>query len=395
MNLSLARRFCPSYRGALAGLGLLLAVGCTSGAKRTPLMTETKQPTVTRREINYQLFDFVARYSRTIEGSADQIAAATANPAVRRQALLWKIYAVPAAFLALEHQDPVAVLLDLWALCVQQTDYLTEGAGRDLFGDQQPVAVTAVRRLETEAERLATGLLRPESVVTARQEIAKWSREHPLENSQFARPSIISVMARIFPDGSAGLFQTLNSLEAEVADLKGRLTLQVDSLPRQARWQAELMATDSVAPLIAGEREAVLADVDRQRVATLEAVRQERIAVLQAVTTEREAVVTVARELVANSLADVERIAAKERKEILKGINLLSQETREDLRARPLPLELKVEESALAILDHLWPRVLLLAAVGYLVFLGTLVLGYIIVRRRASPGSRPTGDTGQ
>ncbi|MDC4225252.1 MAG: hypothetical protein MPW15_13710 [Candidatus Manganitrophus sp.] len=59
------------------------------------LMTETKQAEVTRKEINYQLFDFVGRYSRRIEFAADQIAGATSDPKVQYQSLLWKLHAVP------------------------------------------------------------------------------------------------------------------------------------------------------------------------------------------------------------------------------------------------------------------------------------------------------------
>ncbi|MDC4225253.1 MAG: hypothetical protein MPW15_13715 [Candidatus Manganitrophus sp.] len=57
--------------------------------------------------------------------------------------------------------------------------------------------------------------------------------------------------ARARVGGGGAAFQTLNSMPAEIADLKVHLTLQMDQLPRQARWQAELMATDLAGRLVA------------------------------------------------------------------------------------------------------------------------------------------------
>lgn len=346
----------------MIGLWVMLAAGCATRSKPAPLTEETKQAQVTRKEINYQLFDFVARYSRRIEFAADQIAASTSNPEVQRQSLLWKLGAVPAAFLAIVHQDPAAVLVDLWALCAQQTAYFTTGAGKHLFGDQQVVAVTTARQLEAEAAAMATDLLRPESVVAAQEGIARWTAEHPLENYLFARTSIISMMARIFPDGVAGLSQTLNSIPAEVADLKGRLTLQMDHLPRQARWQAELMATDltgrlvaqqlpNVSQLVKTEREVVLADIERQRLATLEAIRQERRIVLQ-------------------------------------GIEEMRKATLAELRAQPLALQIDFEKTGSALVDRLFARAMVLCAVGYGVVLVTILLVYAFLRRQQRPQAR-------
>lgn len=346
----------------MIGLWVMLVAGCATRSKPAPLMEETKQAQVTRKEINYQLFDFVARYSRRIEFAADQIAGSTSNPEVQRQSLLWKLGAVPAASLAIVHQDPAAVLVDLWALCAQQTAYFTTGAGKHLFGDQQGVAVTTARQLETEAAAMATDLLRPELVVAAQEGIARWTAEHPLENHQFARTSIISMMARIFPDGTAGLSQTLNSMQAEVADLKGRLTLQMDHLPRQARWQAELVATDLAGRWVAQqltsvfqwgktEREVVLADIERQRLATLEAIRQERRIVLQ-------------------------------------GIEEMRKATLAELRAQPLALQIDAEKTGSALVDRVFARLMVLFAVGYGVVLVTILLAYAFLRRQQRTRAR-------
>lgn len=99
----------------MIGLWVMLAAGCAARSKPAPLMEENKQAQVTRKEINYQLFDFVARYSRRIEFAADQIAGSTSNPEIQRQSLLWKLGAVPAASLATLAElraQPLALQID-------------------------------------------------------------------------------------------------------------------------------------------------------------------------------------------------------------------------------------------------------------------------------------------
>ena len=373
--------------------GLIALAGCSTTPKPLPLTSELSRQDVTTAQINYQLFDFVTRFSRGVEQAADQIANDSPDATARRNALLWKLYAIPACYLATEHSDPLAMLVDLWALCVQQTAYFESGAGKDLFGRQQTVAIHASRKLESEISGMATNLVKPEALAPARKEIIQWANEHPLEDHLFARSSIVTMLAEAFPDRPAGIFQTLNTVQGELADLKGRLALHADVLPRQARWQAELLADQAAGPLvgaqmtnafrmIALEREAILTAINRQRIETLEVLRAERVAALQSVSDQRVATLEETRKIMKEMLAETGRIADAQREALVQAVNTQRKAALADLRAEPLVLRHDVEPLVMSALDRVFARMFLLLGISYVVLLGTALLWHIWIRRQ-------------
>jgi hypothetical protein len=99
-----------------------------------------------------------------IEASADEIMARSEDPALRRQALRWKLEAIPAYYQTLFHANSLVAAMDTVVLAAQIDDYLTTGPGRDRFGVMQPVALDGARRTRARiaeqmrgmAERLRT-----------------------------------------------------------------------------------------------------------------------------------------------------------------------------------------------------------------------------------------------
>jgi hypothetical protein len=368
-----------------SGLWVVMFAGCSSTPSRPPLTAELSRQDVTTAQINYQLFDFVTQFSRVVEEASDQIAARSPDAQVRRNALLWKVYAVPASYLAIEHSDPLAILVDLWALCVQQTTYFESGAGRELFGDEQTLAIQTARKLEDEIYGIATDLVNAEAMGPARKEIDQWAETHPFENLLFARPSIVAMLAKAFPDRMQGLFQTLDSVQGEIGDLKGRLALQADILPRLARWQAELLLEQTAGQLIgtqltnafeliAVERAGIAEEINRQRIETLDAVRQERIAALESVSEQREATLAEMREILKETLADVQLLVDAQREALVRVVDEQRVATLADLRADPMPLRFDVEPLVMSAMDRIFLRVSLLLGIGYVVLLVTALI---------------------
>jgi len=386
----------------VATSGLMAWVGCRTTPHRPPLTSELSRQDVTTAQINYELFDFVTQFSRRVERAADQIARDNPDSTVRRNALLWKLYAIPASYLATEHSDPLAMLVDLWALCIQQRAYFESGPGKDLFGPRQAVAIQACQELERKASDMATRFVKPEALTPARQDIIQWAGDHPLEDQLFTRPSIVTMVAEVFPDRAQGIFQTLDTVQAELADLKGRLALHMDHLPRQARWQAELLS-DQVATQVVGEsvtnafalftreREAILAAVNVQRIETLEAIRAERVAAMQSVSDQRVATLEETRKIMKEMLEEAGRMADTQREAILQAVETQRQEIFTELRADPIPLRHDVDSLVQATMDRAFSRLLLVLGISYVVLLGTAVCWYAIVRKhRRLDGVRPT-----
>jgi hypothetical protein len=138
-------------RAAALGLTLLLVLagGCsTKGPRQTPIMRQVGGVEVSSNELRVFIRDTSDRFAGVIEVSADEIIAGTDDPQVRYNALIWKSRAIPVGFDAVFQSDPLVAVLDSWAFAEQLRQYFTTGAGKDLFGDQQPIAIRATDLLE-------------------------------------------------------------------------------------------------------------------------------------------------------------------------------------------------------------------------------------------------------
>ncbi len=57
------------------------------------------------QNLRYKVFGYVGVFSATVEDSSDAIARATADSTARKNALLWKMNAIPAGLTATVHPD--------------------------------------------------------------------------------------------------------------------------------------------------------------------------------------------------------------------------------------------------------------------------------------------------
>ena len=97
--------------------------------------------TASASEVRVRAVQLGRHFAIEIERAADSIRAVTDEPAVRRHALLWKMYAIPAAHEAVLLPDPAMSIMDIWAFAKQMERYFDGGAGRDVFGAHQQIAL--------------------------------------------------------------------------------------------------------------------------------------------------------------------------------------------------------------------------------------------------------------
>ncbi|HHQ48000.1 MAG TPA: hypothetical protein ENK19_03855, partial [Acidobacteria bacterium] len=104
---------------------------------------------MTTAQLDVHMADFVLYFVDSVERAADRITRLSpGNAAVHEAALRWKIYTVPAVFSAAFHDDPLASYLDLRIFTLQMDRFFTTGAGRDLFGERQQIAIDTCKDLE-------------------------------------------------------------------------------------------------------------------------------------------------------------------------------------------------------------------------------------------------------
>jgi hypothetical protein len=246
LTLGLARASCT---GLFAGLVAGALAACTSvsqGGGQTGLM-EASGIKVSLQELRAIQNVLAIQVPGAIETSCDAMAAASTDAGQRRHALLWKIELVATYYQALFNADPLAGVLDAWALSAQIEEYLETGPGSAWKAPLLPLALAGVRNARSDIETMARQTAKsPEGFEKAQVYVVKWAKAHPiLEGSLASRPSILTVLAEKASTASdISVFQVVGDLPATVNDLAERLDIYAAYLPKAARWQAALMVDD-------------------------------------------------------------------------------------------------------------------------------------------------------
>ncbi len=345
----------------LAVCGLLSACGSTSSSDRSALQQKIGTPGgISATELRLRLYELPQQLGGLVEIAADQIRAASSDPAVRRRALLWEADGIPALYAAALRPDPLVGGLDLAVFVYQMKDYLVDGAGKDAFGPQQEIAVGAVRQMVRLTESTASSLYTDQAVYLRRQaKLQEFARAHPIEGSFLARETALSELARFAPDESAGALAAVGQATDTLADISLRLNAYITLLPKVTRWQAALAAEDmtgrdslsatlddvhaigqaarhadglltNLPDAVREAREPLLALLDEQRTELLAAVEEERLAMTGFITAEREAALAALSEERRAAMASI----SEEREAVLAGLDALAKRTIEDASGR-------------------------------------------------------------
>jgi hypothetical protein len=171
-------------------------------------------------------------------------------------------------------------------------------------------------------EQIWASLTGSSDVSQARGRIRQWAEQHPLDESLAARTPTTNLLAALTTQSGLRPMQVAANVMAGLDDLSSRADLASAFLPKQARWQGEYFMMEAIADpsfhpsipelaglsqdlatvtrglpalldsqreatfdaiggqqqqlqsFVAGERAAVMQDIDQQRVATLSKVDQ-------------------------------------------------------------------------------------------------------------------------
>jgi hypothetical protein len=297
---------------------ILTYTGCFSAPKETALMKEAGVK-VSIVEYKIRLREFGYRFAGIVELSADEIISKTSDDEIKKQALSWKIYAIPAMIRSIAINDPLAAGIDAWILSVQMLQYFEDGYGKDLFGKYQDIAITASKLIRSDVENLAREIKGADDISKGQKIAEDWTNENPIKNNKFLRVSALDEVADIIGSEEYNLGGTVESISISVDELKNQVTLYTDYLPKQIKWQIEYAAyemfgdstmgsmmqnfntitqsTDRITkvveetPLLIEElQQSSLDNINYQRLSTLKALTEERIAVMESIKLERIAI---------------------------------------------------------------------------------------------------------
>jgi hypothetical protein len=311
-------------------------LACQSVPRQSALLAST-QLEISGGELRARTYASGRLLALRIEEVADSVLTVTRDPDTRRNALLWKTSAIPSLQEATLAPDPLIAAMDLYAYSVQTQEYFERGDGVHMFGTEQPIVLAVIPKLVVGTRDFAQAVVGERRVDLAVADVDRWARAHPARGKHFLRESLVGAWAEAFGSKGSSAFATLGRVDQSVEEIAERLQFINESMLKQVRWNAELVASglarpedleaartllartnDLIARLpnfmsaeraavleaVSAERIAALRDIDRQREATIGALQGERAIILDAMRAERIAAIAALDSIVRRSMHD-------------------------------------------------------------------------------------------
>src|SRR5262249_52252575 len=224
---------------------MLLQFGCASGTSRKNLSVKAaKNLKSSAAELSARNQSLLGRYSAEIENAADKVIFASPSPVARRQALIWKAEAIPVLQQSLLNVDPVTAVFDAWAFVFQMKAYMARPEIKQGFGESYAVLDETPQRMDTEMQELVRAAAPSADLPALRQNAVSWAEAHPLQGGLTGRETVDAEVIRKLGESDLGTMASIRALGESLGDLTARLDAYNAYLPKQARWQEELLLSD-------------------------------------------------------------------------------------------------------------------------------------------------------
>ena len=187
-----------------------------------------------------------------IAGTTSEIARRTTDPRVREQTILFKLRVIPVMYTLTSHPDPRAAFLYSWMFSVRMLGYLTEGEGRTMFGDEQPLIVKTAQRLVRDIVGLGYRYFPKADMDEVGDDIDKIAVANPVgaiiaaqtvtlppNTTQQQRGAINAILGAPVR-GLEGVGSTPEAIQAVSQTIESLMNL-VRQMPQFIRWQTELL----------------------------------------------------------------------------------------------------------------------------------------------------------
>ena len=244
---------------ALTGCSLLRFQSSPPKAQVVSLQLGTNAPvsTVTLGVLQLQVMRFADGYVAAISQAADDFGAKIGTSKARLVALKWKLGQATSAYTDATGPNPIVNALDTLVL-VTVSRMVLEDYGVETYGDAAQAALEIQRQQETNAWKLADGMLKPEQKQELKDLIQEWRRKYPHQRyvgavrfNEFVTSlgrtptqsgiTPNSLFGLLFLDPFAGLDPTAAAIE-ETRRLGERAMYYTQRMPQLLSWQAEVLA---------------------------------------------------------------------------------------------------------------------------------------------------------
>jgi hypothetical protein len=225
---------------------LIFLSNCGTITRTSVLVSESDSIKIGYNQLKVLLVTFYETFSNTTEQSANDIIYTTQDDDIKKMALRWKINTIAEARTSLSLGDPFASLIDMRAYCYQLNQFFVSGAGKDYFGEFQYIAIKTSEFLVKEIDKIVLQAISRAKFENNQEEFLEWVSSNPILGPEFSRKSTISLFVEYIGDDTKNLSSSLGSIEEALTDIRSRLTLYSQSLPKQAQWQTELIIEENM-----------------------------------------------------------------------------------------------------------------------------------------------------
>ncbi len=293
---------------------LLVLVSQIATAQQKKKVTPSGDPIeISTLELRLTMDDYFRGFARTVTEAADSIIFLSDDYRIDNKALFWKMNAIPVAQGAIFSKDPFAAFIDVSVFSYQMKLYFEKGAGKELFGEHQGIAIRASDKLWRELIDIGLYITHPRDISKGIQMVQDFAEQNPITSSYFNRKSTLSLMASIQNEERVKFKSLAEGMAQSLDELSTRINTYTEILPNQIRWQSEYLLNDILAnsqlngrmdtllyllervvvliesshEVIDDQRSKAIQDLMGERRIVLEAIKQERMAVLEEIQKER------------------------------------------------------------------------------------------------------------
>jgi hypothetical protein len=163
------------------------------------------------------------------------------DPLVIDQALRFRAAAVSEIRRAALRVNPIAGALDSWVLLEQIRWFLLDGSGAEAFRGNREIVERMITSIGRDLDVALDRMLEDREL--AKKLVDSIAGAHPLSSMNLSRPSVVSPVAND-DDRLRTLMDAVASLEFLAHAAYYRLGAAIDDLPRDLRWQSEMVVRD-------------------------------------------------------------------------------------------------------------------------------------------------------
>ncbi|GIU01957.1 chemotaxis protein [Shewanella algidipiscicola] len=226
---------------------VIMLIG-VSGCSLLEIKLESGIEPLPKEQLNMRVFsrEFSNTFYTGVEHSADKIAAlAPDDVAIKSHSLMWKINSEQALQRAIFQASPMAAMVDTWTLTAQMSAFFASGAGHQLFGEQQAIAVTASQQLQQEFEQTVKGFVNEVDFKQYQAFVNQYVADNPLIDITFVRRSAFRDWLDFKAINEFEAVTTFGTVPEVMSDISDRMAMISEQMPKILGWKAELYALHS------------------------------------------------------------------------------------------------------------------------------------------------------